>query len=134
MDTRSICCFGLWAWLLLAASPAVAQSEGDVAKLRQALLEPAAEVPDEPHVHHSSAGRSLFRAYQAALSRHLGNSCPYAPDCQTYCRQAFDHKSDSEALALSLDRMTRCNRLVILLEGVRRHELRDNRLYDPLPR
>ena len=133
MDARLICCFGLWVWLLLAATEAVAQSAGDVAKLRQALLEPAAEVPAEPHVHHRSAGRSLFRAYQTAFSRHLGNSCPYAPDCQAYCRQAFDQKSDVEALALSLDRLTRCNRLVILLEGARWHPLQGGRLQDPLP-
>jgi putative component of membrane protein insertase Oxa1/YidC/SpoIIIJ protein YidD len=119
--------------ILLNSQTAVAQSQEDLNKLRQALLEPAAYIPTGPFVQRKGVGRSLFRAYQAAFSQHLGNACPYVPDCQIYCRQAFEYKSDAAALALSLDRLTRCNRLVILLEGARWHPLQDGRLQDPLP-
>lgn len=112
-----------------------AQPAHDLEKLRSALLKPTEKNSafNEPHIERNNLARTLFRAYQAALSAHLHNACPYDPDCQTYSRQAFDKKPGMEALALSFDRLTRCNRLVILLESVQRYELREGRLYDPVP-
>lgn len=56
------------------------------------------------------AGGMLY-AYQKVLSPQLANECPYTISCSSYSKKAIRHFGLIKGIALSTDRMMRCNRL-----------------------
>lgn len=55
--------------------------------------------------------RTGLFVYQSQITYQLGSSCIYSPSCSEFSRQSFQQFGPAKGLFMSIDRLTRCNRI-----------------------
>lgn len=77
--------------------------------------------------------RGLLLGYQQVLSPQLSGQCAFHPSCSEFSRRSIETYGLLKGTMLSLDRLTRCNRIGYG-NNARTYSLRHQRFYDPVCR
>lgn len=110
--------------ILIGNQIVLAQSNQEDLRLLS-IHTPKSELPDHSYAKHSSKKVSVVNAinpvywvykgglafYQRHISAQLSTSCIYETSCSRFGKQLFDEFGPFKGLFLSVDRISRCNRL-----------------------